>query len=560
MKRIRKIVLSAVLCCTLTNANASLWDKDSIFNNVTDMSIATDPMSGATYVHGGGIEVRFKRTGNYPPIFSFGSPGFKASCRGISFDAGYAMFMNLERLGQQLSQAGASLAYGVLIGLVYTLPGVEQAFSKLNEWSSWLQNFLNDSCSIGQNFGRSLGGTMWSDLEDLKNEINNGIPSPEEYLSEHPQTKDFIKKVYNSGTELQKNKANTDIVGHSLKDVRGGLISTYLNSLILRGEETISFPVNKVASIQTLDSLGFTQSTKMMAYYLSALMDSIAVDEKGFSNAVNSVDSKNQDSISKFIEEIGNDKSLKSILARNNVSVDSLINLMLSGEKGASKFKTIRVATVNLDHGSGVKEQFVVLTNSTSGDASTIFDNFEGYIGESKRLVYYVYNQMVKTVLDKTVSNPINSTELKVPSVYPNMSETLRNLVLYYGKKNTYSIDSVEDPEITDVLNYIAYSNAIRLTSIAIDNINQVVKNGATETSDITNPNSITNPLPVSNTSYKETVNNVKQQREKFEQKIKEMKEVLFKKSDEVERDAKIRDINEVIKKAIRDRNLRGNN
>ena len=92
-KTSRKIFLSISMCSLLvtTNANcASLWDNDAIFKNVTEMSIATDPMSGATYLSGGGIEVRFKRTGNFPPIFSAGAPGLKASCRGISFDAGYS--------------------------------------------------------------------------------------------------------------------------------------------------------------------------------------------------------------------------------------------------------------------------------------------------------------------------------------------------------------------------------------------------------------------------------------------------------------------------------------
>ena len=64
--------------------------------------------------------------------------------------------MNLERLGQQLSQAGASLAYGVLIGLVYTMPGVEQTFTKLNEWSQWLQSFLSESCNIGTAVGKTF--------------------------------------------------------------------------------------------------------------------------------------------------------------------------------------------------------------------------------------------------------------------------------------------------------------------------------------------------------------------------------------------------------------------
>ncbi|MFX4155803.1 hypothetical protein ACOL23_12810, partial [Aliarcobacter butzleri] len=69
---------------------ASLWDDSSVFNNVTSSRIVTHPVSGGTFMSGGAIEVRCKTTGTFPPIISYGAPSLRASCTGITFDAGYA--------------------------------------------------------------------------------------------------------------------------------------------------------------------------------------------------------------------------------------------------------------------------------------------------------------------------------------------------------------------------------------------------------------------------------------------------------------------------------------
>lgn len=561
-KKRKKIILSISMCTVLFTSNghcSSLWDNDSIFKNVTEMSVATDPMSGTSYLSGGGIEVRFKRTGNFPPIFSAGAPGLKASCRGISFDAGYAMFMNLERLGQQLAQAGASVAYGVLIGLVYTLPGVEQAFSKLNEWSQWIQGFLNDSCNIGQNFGRSMGGTVWKDLEGVTNDINGAIPSPSEYLDNHPDTAKFMKKIYSSGTASQQKEANSQTVEHVIMDAKGSMIATYLNTLIKKGEETISFPTNNVAAVQNLDSSGFKQSTLMMAYFISAIMSNVAINELGFSNALSTINGKSAEKIASFLEEINSDKSYRSILARNNVSTDALINLMLNGTKlNENYFKGLRIALINLDQGKGSKEQYVILTDQTTSSTSTAFDGFEGYIGESKKLVYFTYNEMIRKLKNPSAENSIPLSSIKVSSAYPNMSKILKNLVLYYGKDETHTIGDTTDPEITDILNYLAYSNAINLTNVAIDNLNLIAMSSTSESSNKSAVAGFVSPETAATTTYKISIEDIRKQREVFSTKIKEMKKNLQELSDSVEKSSKVREINEKLEKAIKEKNFKG--
>ena len=131
------------------------------------------------------------------------------------------------------------------------------------------------------------------------------------------------------------------------------------------------------------------------------------------------------------------------------------------------------------------------------------------------------------------------------------MSKILKNLVLYYGKDETHNVDDTTDPEITDILNYIAYSNAINLTTVAIDNLNLVAMSSTSE-------NSNKSPETAATTTYKISVEDVRKQRELFSTKVKEMKKNLMEISESVEKSSKVREINEKLEKAIKEKNFKG--
>lgn len=564
-KKISKISLSILLCGALASnsfAAGTLWDSDSIFSNATSANIATDPNTGSTYMSGGGIEVRFKRNGNYPPIFSVDAPSVKASCRGISFDAGYATFMNLERLGQQLSQAGASVAYGVLIGLVYTLPGVEQAFSKLNQWSQWLQGFLSDSCNIGQNFGRSLGGDgSWTGLKGVSDDINGGIPSPSEYIDKNPDSTIAIamKKIADSGTATQKQQAKALAITHFLTDVRGGFISTFLNTQIKKNNDSISFPTTNIGVVQSLDGSGFSQSTLMNAYFLSALMDNTAISDAGIRNVLKNLDGSNAEKVAAMFESVNKDKSLKSIMKRNNMSGKDLANFMMNGAGTSGvNFKGLNIAVFNIPEGTGVKEQFVVLTDETNSTVTTAFDNFEGYIGESKKLIYHNYNKMVQQLQDSGASNPIQTTSLKVSVMSNEINEILRTLVLYHGKKITYDVNASSDPEITNVLQYLAYDNAVRLAKMSLDNINSVIRMSTTDMLNRSMMTGATSAESVMIPLDKENTKDLNEQKKKFEDAIKEIEQQLEEIDKKISSEDRLRRGKQDLKNLLQNKNLGG--
>lgn len=564
--KLNRVILSGVLCAILvgSSANASLWDNDSIFNNMTESSVATDPVSGATYMSGGALEVRFKRSGSFPPIFSAGAPSLKASCRGISFDAGYAMFMNLERLGQQLSQAGASVAYGILIGLVYSMPGIEQAFTKLNEWSQWLQSFLSDSCSIGTNWGKTMGKDMWKDLESAKNEINAGIPSPNDYIDKVPNVNNFLKDIFEKGTTDTKDREKSKIVAEIIAKAKGGIVSTYLNSLIKKGEEpAVKFPETELFSpITTLDDISLRQSSLMMAYFISSITDNIAITETAVTEISKKIKTQDVDKISEIIDELSSDKTIANIQARNKISPKAMIQFMLNGENGSAgklEMEKLNVVLVSLNNKNGVKENIILLTDQTTGKTN-VFQGFEGYIKESKKLAYFTYNQIVKNLYGDSSINPIKSTDIKVSAAYPMMFELIRNVVLESGSKALLGLESSSNDG--PLLHYIAYKNAIALTTIAIENMQYAITTATTELENMKKDTAVTDAnVKLSSVFRKEIlIKQYQEQKKELMTNMEQMKIELKAFSDEVEKQDNVREINDKLEKIIRERNKRGNN
>lgn len=556
-KLLLSIITSSVLVVNL-NA-ASLWDDGSIFNNVTSAHIATDPMSGGTYMSGGGIEVRFKSTGNFPPVFAFGAPSLKASCSGISFDAGYAVFMNLERLGQQLSQAGASLAYGVLIGLVYTMPGVEQAFTKLNEWSQWLQSFLSESCNIGTAIGKSLGRTAWRGVEEQVNEMTAKIPSPNDYLSKPIDYANMLEKVMTNGTNDQKDKTHKSILDDLLSDGRSGIVGTYITSLIKRGEENIVFSPTEMVEFKNLNNIGLTESTKIMIYFISSIIDDIAIDELAMTNVLKDIKSNNAKSLAETIEaKGGKEKTFKTIQARNRNSTKAFVSFMLNGKQANdtstfSNLQGLRVAMFSLDNKNGVKDQFVTLTDQTTTVADP-FGTFEGYINESKKLVYKTYNQALIDLKKVPDSNPITET-INVTSAYPVMYDLIRNIVLTSNNKQLLDIDA-SDTDVVDMLNYISYKNAILLVGLAVDNMNQVIIKAITELDNKKKDSAITNPEAKTATNSTVHIDDLKKQKIELDKEIEKIKDELNKLSSKIESSDAVRKMNDRFSQMLRERNL----
>ena len=125
--------------------------------------------------YSGGVSFHFAN--NTPPaIFTLSPPSIEAGCNGINIKGMFMSLLGLNQLGKMLQNAGASLAWGVAVGLIYSLPGVASAFKMINQWAKDLQKLLGNACQSGIAIGQQLAKSAGLDKEKMEKKIMNAMP------------------------------------------------------------------------------------------------------------------------------------------------------------------------------------------------------------------------------------------------------------------------------------------------------------------------------------------------------------------------------------------------
>jgi hypothetical protein len=82
------------------------------------------------------VYFKFGPAFDYPePIVNVSPPKISAGCGGLSIKGMFGSIIGLDRLEQMLKNAGASFAWGIAVGLIYSLPGIGAAFKMINNWA-----------------------------------------------------------------------------------------------------------------------------------------------------------------------------------------------------------------------------------------------------------------------------------------------------------------------------------------------------------------------------------------------------------------------------------------
>jgi len=131
-------------------------DEMNVMSNI-QMSGAFEA-GGRNIYSGGSMSMRIDTS--TPPIMTFQPPSLRISCSGLDFNAGLISVLNLDMIQNLLEQGGTSLAWGLLVGLAYSLPTVSNVFEKIQKYTRWLQQLQGNACQIGKNLGASLGGAI----------------------------------------------------------------------------------------------------------------------------------------------------------------------------------------------------------------------------------------------------------------------------------------------------------------------------------------------------------------------------------------------------------------
>jgi hypothetical protein len=176
---------------------------------------------------------RFGGTSAYPePIVNVGAPGISAGCGGLSIKGMFGSIIGLDRLEAMLKNAGASLAWGIAVGLIYSLPGIGSAFKMINHWAKKIQQLLANACQSGQVIGMAMADSMGLN----NNAISNGITEWDNQISKLDQSmrtelKEFKigKFSFNDNMVLQMNDDENPPVGKVLANWEEFLINSLIN-------------------------------------------------------------------------------------------------------------------------------------------------------------------------------------------------------------------------------------------------------------------------------------------------------------------------------------------
>ena len=147
----------------ISSANAGIEnDMENFLDGLGVMSNVQMPGSfkagGRNIYSGGSMSMRIDNT--IPPIMTFQPTSLRVSCSGMDFNAGLISILNLDMIQQLLEQGGTSLAWGLLIGLAYSLPTVSNVLEKIQKFTRWMQMLEGNICEIGKKIGSSLGESI----------------------------------------------------------------------------------------------------------------------------------------------------------------------------------------------------------------------------------------------------------------------------------------------------------------------------------------------------------------------------------------------------------------
>lgn len=184
----KKILSISIATAMLLNTSlyASSTISDAMVNVTMPGSYTEHDSSGNVKnynMYTGGVAYRFNNSSYPPPLYSVSPPSLQANCNGINLKGMFVSLLGLDQLGAMLQNAGASLAWGVAIGLIYSLPGVASAFKMINEWATKLQQLLGNMCQSGINIGMEMAKRS-EGYQDMKTKVENWFESPAKKMQE----------------------------------------------------------------------------------------------------------------------------------------------------------------------------------------------------------------------------------------------------------------------------------------------------------------------------------------------------------------------------------------
>ncbi|HIP33423.1 MAG TPA: hypothetical protein EYG89_01525, partial [Bacteroidia bacterium] len=215
MKKILNMVIMTLLLLSQTLTADILSESMSSISNVSSYTES----DGTQNVYSGSASIRFNFSKTPPPLFVFTPPSIEAGCNGIDIKGMFMSLLGLDQLGEMLQDAGASLAWGVAVGLIYSLPGVAAAFKMINAWAKKIQELLGNACQTGIAIGKGVAEESGINSSETAQKVNSFFAShsPETYAQKMQKGKSAIWDALglsstSTGPQMTKEEKDSTIV------------------------------------------------------------------------------------------------------------------------------------------------------------------------------------------------------------------------------------------------------------------------------------------------------------------------------------------------------------
>jgi len=464
MKTVKKMIAILLSLVMLFNVATASSLNDILLSNETYAGSWEDPSSGINYFSGGGIKVKFKANGqNFVPWVKIGSPGYNIGCNGISLEGGFLALLGLDDIERQLQDAGAAFAWGILIGLAYSLPAISTVFQQIQKWARQIQGLLQNMCNIGKNL--TLAGTGGKKVTDMLQgtAIGEGFEEAKGFLSDIDKAFDKIEEFSNCATPECTTK-QTVAISDFMKDI----FSAEINSPTHQGQGI-------AASISKKVKTGIAPSGEV--YYKKVPLSEILTTSNPYLELTENdilniklgllffgdvtLSQESEQNFAKFFDDLGSlDKEefkekIKAIVSEGDTfdkakyelvsskySVEEAVDILLNGSSDVIQIPNylMAISIVPTSDDQTKKTSFVFLLkdiNTSGANSTNLAFEWGGFYKEGQRQVM----QMLNTNTDGTsnglfsipstsgISTPKEYIPVLIPSLVQRVNE-LRAAVL----------------------------------------------------------------------------------------------------------------------------------
>jgi len=212
---------------------------------------------------------------SYEPIFHISPLAISVGCGGFSIKGMFMSILGIDRIQEMLKSSATSFAYGIVVGLIYTMPGIFHAFQMLNQWAKKIQELMNNACNMGKKVGEALGNKLGMPaITDSINGFFDKIPSPDGIIGSSDAMADsLIKLIGLDPADDTSNSNNQQIVSNTEPNPMSDKQIEALLGKILDGTRLFN---SRSTSIMYASMIGANNEPRLDSFFCENVSDTVS--------------------------------------------------------------------------------------------------------------------------------------------------------------------------------------------------------------------------------------------------------------------------------------------